>query len=255
MKPLLFVTIALYTFISLGQESIIDANTGVKISFSAAGKIFPDSWYSERIDAQAISLEASEFERSEEIVKVVLQDYPAELIQRNLKAVFVLKNITFYGQSFGGTNSIDTVYLSNEGVISGYTDFYLEQLFHAEFSSILLRNHKPSFDESEWIRNNPSDFTYGNGGVAALKENNASETFDTELNRMGFINEYATSSLENDFNAFAKNLFLPKEGFSNLVETYERIRNKRKQIIAFYNQLDSSLTQAYFDTILYPNKN
>ena len=254
MKSIILIVVLFYSFVSVGQESIIDERTGVKIIFKAEGKIFPDSWYSHKINAKGISLNPSEYKRSEKLIKAVLKKYPVNLIRNNLKNVYVLTDVIFYGQSFGGTNSTSNVYLSNEGIKKGYTDFYLEQLFHAEFSSILLRNYNQNFTESEWIKDNPSDFNYGKGGVNALKENKDSEKFDPELNKLGFINEYSTSSIENDFNAYAKNLFLPKRGFYKLVETCSAIKLKRKLIIEFYIKLDDSFTEEYFNNILYTTR-
>lgn len=254
MKSVTLFLVLLYSFASFAQDTIIDERTGVKLIFSADGKIFPDSWYSEKINANGTSLDSSEYIRSERIIKAALLKYPPELVKNNLSNVFVLSKVIFYGQSFGGTNSTSNVYLSNKGIKKGYTDFYLEQLFHAEFSSVLLRNYKPNFSESKWVENNPSDFNYGKGGVIALKEKKDSEKFGSELNKMGFINEYATSSIENDFNSYAKNLFLPKSGFYEIVDTYSAIKLKRKLIIEFYKKLDDSFTDEYFNKILYRTK-
>lgn len=251
MKSITLLVVLFYSLVSFGQEIIKDERTGVKIIFTAEGKIFPYSWYSKEINAKGISLDSSEYERSEKIIKAVLKKYPVNLITVNLKNVYVLTSVIFYEQSFGGTNSTSNVYLSNKGIDKGYTDLYIEQLFHAELSSVLLREYKQSFNEFEWVKINPTNFNYGNGGVDALKKHKDSESFNKELNNLGFINEYSTSSIENDFNAFAKNLFSPRNGFVNLVETYDKIKKKRMLIIDFYNKLDASLTEEYFNKILY----
>ncbi|MBM77219.1 MAG: hypothetical protein CL846_01935 [Crocinitomicaceae bacterium] len=254
MKTVALIAVLFCSFASFGQDIVIDKRTGVKIIFTADGRIFPESWYSKRINAKGISIESNEYARSEKIIKDVLQHYPVKLVKSNLKNIYVLSHINFFGQSFGGTNSNSNIYLTNRGIVNGYTALYIEQLFHAEFSSILLRNHKHSFNESEWKKINPINFNYGNSGVDALKQNKDSQKFDKELNNLGFIYEYATSTIENDFNAFAKNLFSPKNGFYNLVETYDNIKNKRMLIIDFYNKLDASLTEEYFNKILYTTK-
>ncbi len=240
--------------INFAQTKVIDQRTGILIIFSAEEKIFPESWYSARINAKAASLSKNEYQRSERVLKQALEKYPVSLLIENLKKIYVLKSMEFYGSSFGGTNSNDIVYLSNNGQKKGYTDFYLEQLFHAEFSSILLRNYSYFFDKQQWINSNPDDFSYGKGGVNALKKNADSEEFDEKLNQSGFINQYSVSSLENDFNAYAKNLFLPKVGFNKLVENYEAIRKKRKLVIRFYDHLDGFFSVHFFDNILYPDK-
>ena len=102
-----------------------------------------------------------------------------------------------------------------------------------------------------WINCDPTDFTYGSGGVNAIKEGKVSNYLDPNLNRLGFINEYSMSSIENDFNEFAEDLFLPENGFKEVVENYPKIRKKRKLIINFYNKLNKSMNEEYFNTILH----
>ncbi len=235
------------------QDTIRDERTGVIICFSSAGKIFPTSWYSSKINAKGVSLSRSEYSRSKNIIFSALSKYPPSVIENNLKTVYVLKNIEFFGQSFGGTNSRKIVFLSNKGKEKGYKDFYLEQLFHAEFSSILLRNYGQYFNENQWKKNN-SEIEYGKGGVNALKKDLDSERFDRTSNEKGFLNQYAMSDIENDFNSFAKNLFLPKEGFRELIKENKKINNKRKLIIAFYNKVDRTFTEEYFNQILNTTK-
>jgi hypothetical protein len=233
------------------QDTIIDKRTGIEIVFSAKGNIFPTPWYSNKTNGKAVSLDTSEYSRSLLIIKKTLLKYPIQVIQQNLQSIYVLNSLEFFGQAFGGTNATRKVYLSNKGIAKGYSDQYIERLFHAEFSSILLRNYKSNFEELKWLKLNPSGFDYGAGGVAALKKGNDSENYDSKLNKLGFINEYATSSLENDFNSFAKNLFLPKKEFHDVFENNEAINKKRNLIISFYNSIDSSFKKEFFNKLLY----
>ena len=154
----------------------------------------------------------------------------------------------FFGQSYGGTNSTSEVYLSNRGIALGYTDFWLEQTFHHEFSSILLRNYGYLFSKKKWMSFN-KDIEYGKGGVYALKDGTASIEFDYDLNELGVLTQYSKSSLEEDFNIFAQNLFLSDRGFWEVVALHERIKNKTALIIAFYKSINSSFTEEYFKNI------
>ncbi|MBU0488132.1 MAG: hypothetical protein KKA07_07415 [Bacteroidetes bacterium] len=254
MKITILVVLSAISFMSFSQEKIVDERTGIEIIFSAEGNIFPDSWLSTTIDAKGISLDPEEYSRSKTVILQALLKYPIAVIKKNLKRIYILKEIEFYGKTFGGTNSTDIVYLSQNGTKNGYSNFYFEQLFHAEFSSILLRNYPQYFDKTNWLKNNSSEFSYGDGGVNALKKNLSSERFDAKINEMGLINQYATSSMENDFNSFAKNLFLPKFGFSELIDKYALLKNKRALIIAFYGKIDSSFSEDFFDKILHPTE-
>jgi len=68
------------------------------------------------------------------------------MLAANLKAVYFLKEMAFFNTPFGGTNSADNLYLTSNGITLGYTNDYIEQTFHHEFSSILFRNHPEYLD-------------------------------------------------------------------------------------------------------------
>ena len=227
---------------------VIDKATGTRIGWMVEKDIFPDEWTDESVNASAISLDKKEIKRSVQIVKQALSKYPVSLLKQNLKRVYILYDITFYGVSFGGTNSLDTIYLTNRGTFKGYTDLYIEQLFHEEFSSILLRNYPDKFDGNIWGKFNAQNFKYNDStaGVAALKNKKDAEDFDDFYIKNGLLNQYAQSSQENDFNSFAKNIFKSKTNFWNIVDENKRIRIKTTIIINFYHSLDKMFTEEYF---------
>lgn len=127
----------------------------------------------------------------------------------------------------------------------GFTDEYLEKTFHHEFSSILLRNYPEYFDEKLWTEQN--SIHYGKGGVQAIKKGNDSQKFDSLMHLQGFLHQYAVSDMENDFNSFAENLFLPEKGFRDAVIRYVRLTNKLAIIMAFYHSIDKNFTLEYFE--------
>jgi hypothetical protein len=248
-KIILLITITC-SIVSFAQSSYTDERTGIKICFDSEENMFPKSWYNSRVNATSKSLDTAEHSRSKKIIKLIFEKYPEAVLKNNLKTIYVLDSFSFFGQSYGGTYSDSNVYLSNKGINNGYTDFYIEQVFHAEFSSVLLNNYKAFYNENEWTKNNPTEFNYGKGGLDALKNKKSSETFDNQLNEIGFINQYALSSSENDFNSFAKNLFMPRKGFYELVQSYPNLAYKLKIIIQFYNKIDPFFTTEFFNKIL-----
>jgi hypothetical protein len=217
------------------------------IIFTADGNIFPSSWYGSGIDAKAESLSAGEIERSKSIMMTALEKYPIQLLKNILKNVYVLKSMNFYGVNYGGTNSPDSVYVANDGVSIGYTDIVIEKTFHHEFSSVLKYNC--GFDETAWRQVNPAGFVYfdeATGGAGAIKAGKASQVFDPQEHEMGFLYEYAESTLENDLNSFAENIFMGEESFFDIVESYDKLEMKLHLIVAFYNSLDPMFTIEYF---------
>jgi hypothetical protein len=219
------------------------------ITFTAGGNIFPAGWYGSGIDAKAESLDPGEVERSKSIMITALDKYPTQLLQNILKNVYVLKSMSFYGVNYGGTNSLDSVYAANDGIGMGCTDKAIEQTFHHEFSSVLYNNYRYLFDENGWRQINPAGFGYfdeATGGAGAIKAGKASQVFDPEEHEMGFLYEYAETTLENDVNSFAENIFMGEESFFNTVESYDKLQMKLDLIVAFYNSLDPVFTIDYF---------
>lgn len=242
----------LYTFITTILLSTgvfaqdLEVN-GIPVLFVVNDETFPESWKTESINAQGIDLDTAEIKRSYELVKKAFAKYPETVLKNNLRAIYVLKSITFYGQPFGGTNSNDVLYIANKGKQSAYSDDYIEQTIHHEFSSILLRNFPDYFQKEKWLSYNKVG--YGDGGVAALKSGSSSQVLDTALHARGFLHQYANSDMENDFNSFAENIFLPEMEFYNVADAYAPIAGKLELIIAFYNELDAQFSRKYFKKI------
>jgi len=219
------------------------------IIFTTSANTFPAEWYGSPINAQAENLAPEEIERSKKIIITALKKYPIEVLNYNLKKVYVLKSMNFFGADYGGTNSTDVVYVCNADVAMGYTDIYIEESFHHEFSSILLRNYRSSFNEQQWRDINPEEFQYfdeSTGGWDAIKQGRSSKDFSPEFHSEGFLYEYAQSTLENDFNSFAENIFMGNEDFFTATDQYEKLKMKLDLIVSFYNSINPQFTIEYF---------
>lgn len=221
---------------------------GVLISFSYSPSIFPDTWVAAPVNAVGETIAKSEIGRSKSVMLATMNKYPASLLKDNLRAVYFLKSMEFFKVGYGGTNSNDALYITNDGALNNYTDIYLEQTFHHEFSSILYRNYPKLLDTTAWKKANIPNFDYNDpeAGVGAIRNNESSQVLDTLLCAKGFITQYAYSGLENDLNTVAQNLFKPDQNFWEIVDKYPRIRQKVKLLIAFYNKLNPVFTEAYF---------
>lgn len=238
-----------------GQSRTLPVDTtlkGVSVNFRYSVSIFPGSWQVAPINAQGKQIAASEIERSKLVMTKAFSKYPAALLQKELQAVYLLTSMKFYDVEYGGTNSTDALYLTNNGISMGYTDLYLEQTFHHEFSSILYRNHPLFLDESAWIQTNMPRITYNDpeNGVGAIRNKQSSQDLDTNLCKKGFLTQYALSGMENDINTFAQNIFSPYPGFWAIVDKYPRINKKAKLLIAFYNKIDPQFTETYFRNLI-----
>lgn len=235
-----------FTTTTFSADYFVHEKSGIKIYYQTTDDMFPESWRRVKIRGRATSLDLSELDRSIEIIFKALDKYPVAVLQNNLSHIFIFKEMKFYGQPYGGTNSNDVVYLTNSGISNGYTDQYLEQLFHAEFSSILLRNYAPESFDKRWCRINDDDFEYGKGGVYEIKKGKSGLIYDEYYYNAGFLYEYAMSGSENDLNSIAKNLFCPIDNFWEVYKNYEELRLKINLAIELYQSIDNDFCLDYF---------
>jgi hypothetical protein len=232
----------------LGAQGSDTTIRSVHIGFTYSSAIFPESWQTSPVSAYGDQVSAAEVQRSKTIMVKALSKYPEVIFQYNLKAVYFLKEMKFYDVPYGGTNSSDAVYLTNQGIKLGYTDKYLEQTFHHEFSSILFRNYPSFLDTNAWKGANTSNFIYNDpeNGVGAIRNNQSSQELDSVLCYKGVLTQYGGSSIENDVNTFAQNLFCPEKNFWAFVDRFPRIRKKATLLIGFYNRISPTYSEQYF---------
>lgn len=229
---------------------------GVEITSRIHCGMFPVYWYSEPISITPFALKNEEFKRTVGSIRKALRKYPVQMLKKNLKTVYLLDHLTSFGVPYGSTYTEDAIFITNSGITDGYDETYIEQEFHHEFSSILLVKNSPDFDKAiqnwnnrQWAAINPVGFAYGSGGYEEIKTGKTGREFIPRLLNIGIINEYAMSSMENDFNEIAINLFKSNPGFWDVVEEYPKIRKKVDLAISFYQNLDASFTEEYFRKI------
>lgn len=222
---------------------------GVKIYFTVKTvSAFPVEWQTAPTSAVSEPIGSWEIKRSKGVIATALAKYPVAVLAKTIKDVYFFKTMSFFDVGYGGTNSNDAVYITNDGPANGYTDAYLEQTYHHEYSSILFRDYPSLLDTVAWKSANVAGFDYNDpeAGVGAIRNNQSSQDLDTDLCNKGFLTQYSYSSLENDVNTVAQNLFKPDPVFWDYVDRFPRVRQKVKLLIGFYNKLDKSFTEAYF---------
>lgn len=228
-------------------EEIVLRTAPVRVISSSESDIFPESWRKPPIDASGNALDETQFDRISTLIERALSKYPEAVLTKHLKAIYVLSDLRYSGIVAGGTNSRTAVYLKVGDIKKGYTDANIENIFHAEFSSILWRNARKNLDTASWKGFNPPDFQYLTGdGVGAIKQGKASLRTNQELLQSGFRNQYAQSSLENDFNGFASALFMGEKEVWKSAEQYPSIRGKLSLTIDFFEAIDPAFSETYF---------
>jgi hypothetical protein len=221
---------------------------GIEVRFSYSRDIFPLSWQASPINAIGDAISPVEVQRSKMVIAEAINKYPGEVLRRDLQHIYFLRDMKFYNTPYGGTNSSDAVYLCNDGEKAGYTNHYLEQTFHHELSSILFRKHAVLLDTAKWKEANIPGFDYNDpeNGVGSIRKNQTSQEIDTVLCLQGFLTQYSQSSMENDINTYAQNLFRPSLEFWTVAYKYPRVGRKMRLLIAFYQGIDPAFTEEFF---------
>jgi len=246
---ILSIVILLPLFSAMADERVI-LEKPVRVVTSADSTIFPESWRKPPVLASGEVLPEDQIKRMRMILERALKKYPPQVLKADLKAVYVLAELRYSGVITSGTNSLTTVYLKIGDVKKGFTEAHIEGVFHAEFSSILLRNHAHLFDKAAWQAVNPPGFKYLGNGVDAVKKKVAGTVLRDELHEKGFLVEYAQSTLENDLNGFAKMLFNGGPELWRVAETFPKIRRKLDLTLAFYQRIDPAFTEAFFRSMV-----
>jgi len=243
--PLFFIGFLLIAA-SYPKDMYVDERTSTEVFFSTPENMFPKNWYGKQINAETQPLERIERSRVILILDKAFEKYPEQILKNDLDRIYAVKSLKFYGVFYGGTNSKNTVYIADDRNNPFYTNRFIEGVFHHEFSSILLRTYPGFLDVDRWADINPSRFIYGNGGVMAILNGEASVALDPDLFELGFLTKYSESAIEEDINVFAQNLFTGGSEFWAAVDSYKKIRKKATLLIDFYHQINPALTESYF---------
>lgn len=219
----------------------------ITISFRTDLAIFPRNWQTYEIKPQAEPITQSDESSCVSTLKSSLNKYPRSVVEANLKTIFVSSNLSFYGLNYGGTNSENAVYITlAPWREKNFNLRFLERAFHHELSSIFLRNYLNQFPQKSWNAALPTDFAYRGDGTQSLREGTASTKYEAEFNKKGFLAEYSTSSLEEDFNLFAEALFSGDRDFWLLYDRYPLLAKKADLVIDFYHEIDPSFAKVQF---------
>jgi len=241
-------------------RDVTDQEADALISWSAGEEIFPPSWLRAPFYQKARPIDAAQKARARAIVMRELGKYPKSVVSKTIRRIYILGEMLVYRSlRFAGTASHECVYIVVRDRSLGYTDDFVESVFHQEYSTLLLNRHLMYFDQKSWKAVNPEGFAYlgpnswdrvrgKDGGARAMTKAKGSVLLSSDPARVrqGFLSRYAMSSIENDFNAYAAALFRNDTGFWKHVEKHAAVKKKAELAIEFYHKIDPTFTREYF---------
>ena len=201
-------------------------------------RFFSNAWLHPPISGQGGQVSLPEGLRVVPAIENFVRAYSRDFLTQNLQDIYLLGEMIFYGQHYGGTYSQQAIYIEVHSVGENYTNDYVTSQLHAEFSSILIHNYP--FPWESWTEINDPNFKYSENPIMLLGEAGLYDQNDNLLNQ-GFINQYSTTDVENDFNDMAFLLFNQSNQLCDLAERYSKISAKVKLVVAFYQKNDPEI--------------
>jgi len=178
----------------------------------------------------ADSLSREGYARALGLLLEALSRYPVKVIKGRMKKIVLVRTLTIGQVRYGGTVSGNTLYLA----AGGLANCLLIQMFHHEFSSILLRG--AAFPGEKWSACNPTSFAYDQGGMQAILTGRIGEG-TTHLHHQGFFRPYAQADLEEDFNVFSEMVLTYPFLARTLIDLNPRLEAKWRVWNGFFQSL------------------
>jgi hypothetical protein len=214
-----------------GEIASIQQDFNVQIHYTYDRDLFfPASWKSASNEMLAKQVELVEMARLLPIIRTFLSDHPLSDIHSDLDHIYVLAELSFKGRDYGSTYNQKSIYITCKDVESRYTEEFLAQRLHSEFSSILLIHPFPS---RQWTQINPTDFRYSGTGFEVVHLPSRYD-FSEHFCEDGFLLSYSKSSMENDFNMISSWLFTKKDALDDVSRRHGKISQKQALAEQFY---------------------
>ncbi len=220
-----------------GELTITVSGIVVHDQYDRSG-FFPKGWLTEPSNCNGAQISPVEEQRVIPLIEQFASSYDTHTIKCNLTDIYLLSNLTCFGKPYGGTHNATAIYIRVGTLEAGYTDQFLLSLLYAEFSSVLMRYY--SFPREEWLAVNDDDFVYQNNAVKMLEQEGLRES-SQELLAAGFVDRYATASIEEDFNEVSSWLFTRPQELCDTQAAYEKIERKYKLAVEFYTSIDPDI--------------
>lgn len=192
-------------------------------------------------------LDEAKISKANSVYQSFRSKYPVSFLKYLPEVYFFDTLIDKNGQSIGGSQ-----YQTKSGswiIVIAYHShcppYLLERILHHEFSHIIEYKFYSEFDWKQWEKIGGST-KRDLGGIGAIKNGAASQEFDPELNKMGFLHQYAMSSPLEDATSIIENYFVPETDFWDIIDSNVILERKAIYIVNFYQTLDTTFTLEYF---------
>jgi hypothetical protein len=198
-------------------------------------------------DLEVTPVDPSKHGAVRRVLAAALRKYGPLGIRAFVSKIIVGEDITWNGVHLGGTNFGDRVFVATR--VDAGDGWGLEQTLHCEVSSVLLNSYLECFSLADWNACNPPGFVYAGSGLDAIRTGRGGNQWSKQWLEKGFLYEYASASVLQDFNSIASALFSGYPLFFRLSERYGRVKKKVELTIRFFEKLSPVMSRAYFESL------
>lgn len=235
------------------QIFTLGAAEAVALYFTGDPPPFPEEYLKPPTSAGAVYLDPVQdralIERAQQLLQRELAKYPPAFLTKNLKEIYVFKDLTQDKVSVGGFGWADhkRLYIQNDARPGPIAEVYFGLTLHHELAHILIANYAARFSRSRWEKLNAPTFHYGVGGLESIRAGGSGSTqLDPRSWEVGFARPYGMSDFDEDFACICEGLFCGDPRFWQAVDRVEILNKKVKMAIEFYHALDETMTETYF---------
>ena len=250
MRRIVLVLVIVFSAINVGYAQcgserytkLLEKKYSYKIycQFEPAVFFNPHAWGGFAYDLKGKQITRRDYRKALVSLERFSKKYPLDILKNNLREVYLAKELTYKGNSFGGSYRAGIILMSYDHHYD--TIQFVEKEFHHEFSSILMKDRKNKFYRDvlySWRRN--SGKYYGSVKIHKVTWEDEDDGRGTsrELLKNGFLVKYGRTGYENDFNTYAETLFTTPRKIARYSKRYPKVKRKTKIIKEFYCKISN----------------
>lgn len=189
------------------------------------------------------------------LLQKALLKYPASLIAKEIKAIYIGGPYQENGAIITGMYEKNSVYLFYNHDAGDNSPAFLEQSFHHEISSLLIKDYGfPAFD---WLELNPEGFSYVINPVAIDEYMNSVKSYEANDKDLaqGLVSTYGRVNAENDINTYAELVFTQPAKMKKYVEAFPAVARKFQLLKKFYLSISPEFEDTFSSIDSYQSAN
>jgi hypothetical protein len=178
----------IYNLIKIPNLEIYEINTKNKLKYFYASKSFR---LGVKKNIVCLNSNKKNYDKKYQIINENLKRYSYNFLKKiNLKYIVMCENLSISGINTAGIpdNIMKTLILD-----VNFNEKYFERVIHHEIFHIINDQYKELFNEMDWNKFNPSNFTYAECSTCSERLG-----LDTYTKKKGFFTEYSKSTASED---------------------------------------------------------